>query len=1415
MKKYLSLFFAICFTASALQIPALANNENVYYSEPGESIYKYEADAETVIPLELENVPVTENFTFETTIKINSASTSNLKLNLYSKEDDGSAKRLIGINFAEQYMTADNELNNMYGKAAELPYDTGANGNEWAYIMLPGLLNRDEYKNIKIYFDFEKKTYDLYIDNYLAADDNYFTNEEASNLAAAELIAPAGTTDYTLKDTLLKGGFSGLSVKPAKVVNAEGDEVVSLEAGMSYTAYIEALKADGEKLDFTLEADLNGNTEKLPCTLEADGSWHTFSYEFTAEGDSDNITLAGKDEAGNEIIKKSGFYMNPAKKTAPCIFMTGDSTMGPHTGAVGWSSAFPAFVDNGATVKAFGRSGTSTRTYWHSGRTDVMGAQMTEGDYYLFQLGHNDCAAAKTGTGVKNTSVEEYKDYIRKYIRFARQHGVHMVLLTSVTQSKISSSNQLTIDDDKTALYERVAAVREIAEEYNIPLVDVYAASREAFKKIYSFDGNPDRIYVDGTHTNQTGAEYHAYFAARGLSGLDNGIEDYITLPETPDFSKLVALVSANESKDKSFYSAKSFDELTKQINNSRFLMESPLAAEEEVSAQYELLKAAVDGLVEDDPAGSISITASKDAYVQKGAAGTTFNSDTLLAKFPVGDSSTSIVRRTYLGFNIEDIPDEATQVILKVYVTQLGSNATYEDTISVHSVTGNWSENSINWNNMPTSYGAQPLDSFGPMNIFSANPDYDDVKGYKELDVTDYVLAEKAKGTKEVSFAIGATASNSAYCIILSKENSENQPPMLVAKATSLNTIGEKKEEDLNSIAIEDYLNDASAEVVTQDLKELPAFGAVNNYPITWKSSDTSIMSDSGKIVKRPDRNTELTLTALIEQDGLVHSREFKLNVFMDTEGWTDEDYIKYELDELDFSDFSDQNINQVYTDIHLPGKSEHDFCTYTWSVSDADAAKIENGTASFTIKDEEEAELDLTVTAKRNEASVQKVFKIKLIRGFSENLITKLSARISASSGKTGDITGRDFDTYWEANSRDTTNTLTFTFTQPITVNSALFVERGNVIKGFTVSYSRDNSVWKTAYTGTTLGDRNRSLIEFKEFTATAVRFTVTSKSEGPVSLYTAELYSALMSDMQKIEADIAEVTIPKTAASDITLPLTGKNGSTITWKSSHPSFISNTGAVTRGTGESPLVTLTATFKLGDSSKDVPYNVTVPAKSSSGGSGGSSGGGGSTGSKPTVSVGAPQTEKPVLNNKISFKDVPEDFWGYEYIISLAEKKIISTETDNFRPNENITREEFIKLIVLSAGIPMENAPEIKFSDVDSNAWYYPYIAGACAAGIVNGLEDGSFGTGRDITRQDMSVLAERILKLKNKTSDVLNELSYADNHEISDYAKNAVLTLSEMGIMSGYENKFRPMDNATRAEAAKIITMISNINE
>ena len=185
----------------------------------------------------------------------------------------------------------------------------------------------------------------------------------------------------------------------------------------------------------------------------------------------------------------------------------------------------------------------------------------------------------------------------------------------------------------------------------------------------------------------------------------------------------------------------------------------------------------------------------------------------------------------------------------------------------------------------------------------------------------------------------------------------------------------------------------------------------------------------------------------------------------------------------------------------------------------------------------------------------------------------------------------------------------------------------------------------------------------------------------------------------------------------------------------------------------------------------------------------GGSSGGGGGGSSKPQSNVVSPvindnkvplpEAEKPIV--KEYFVDLGNADWAKVACESLAEKGILSGKSESvFAPLDNITREEFVAIIVRAFGVE-KLVNDNTFSDISVNDWCYDYILAASQNNIIGGIGDGLFGKGQNITRQDMAVILHRVITAKDvDIGDESQTVSFTDENSIADYAKDAVKYLS-----------------------------------
>lgn len=195
----------------------------------------------------------------------------------------------------------------------------------------------------------------------------------------------------------------------------------------------------------------------------------------------------------------------------------------------------------------------------------------------------------------------------------------------------------------------------------------------------------------------------------------------------------------------------------------------------------------------------------------------------------------------------------------------------------------------------------------------------------------------------------------------------------------------------------------------------------------------------------------------------------------------------------------------------------------------------------------------------------------------------------------------------------------------------------------------------------------------------------------------------------------------------------------------------------------------------------------------------------------KITFVVDSPGTYT-AMESDVTFDDITQVDWAVVPIEALAGRGIISGIGDSkFAPDRNVTREEFAKMLVEAFGFKDE-AAATDLADVPEDAWHYKYVASAQKYGIVNGIGNNIFGVGTNITRQDMAVMAYRAAKAANIRIKIINdEESFSDTGEIAEYAKDSVSVMQQLGIINGIgDNMFAPMNNATRAQAARIIYLL-----
>jgi lysophospholipase L1-like esterase len=185
------------------------------------------------------------------------------------------------------------------------------------------------------------------------------------------------------------------------------------------------------------------------------------------------------------------------------IYLAGDSTVTdqPQEPWNSWGQMLPRFFKPGVAIANHAESGESMPSFMSARRLDKILSTMKKGDYLLIQFGHNDQKDKRPGAGAFTT----YKANLVHFVAEARGHGGIPVLVTPM-ERKAGVTND-TLGDFP-------AAVRQVAKEENVPLIDLNAMS----KVLYGALGeNLGKAFQDGTHHNNYGSYELARCVVEGI----------------------------------------------------------------------------------------------------------------------------------------------------------------------------------------------------------------------------------------------------------------------------------------------------------------------------------------------------------------------------------------------------------------------------------------------------------------------------------------------------------------------------------------------------------------------------------------------------------------------------------------------------------------------------------------------------------------------------------------------------------------------------------------------------------------------------------------------------------------------------------------------------------------------------------
>lgn len=196
-----------------------------------------------------------------------------------------------------------------------------------------------------------------------------------------------------------------------------------------------------------------------------------------------------------------------AVEIAPCakpvtVYVAGDSTVSDWAWEPwnSWGQMLPRWFREPVLIANYAEPGETTASFVGERRWPKLMSTIQPGDYLLIQFGHNDVAAVP---------LSRYQQFLADFIRQAREKGAIPILVTPMERRGLNAGKvRLTLRDYP-------AAMRQVAREQNVPLIDLNAMSLPFYEALGPASIN--KAFVDSTHHNDYGSYELAKFVVQGI----------------------------------------------------------------------------------------------------------------------------------------------------------------------------------------------------------------------------------------------------------------------------------------------------------------------------------------------------------------------------------------------------------------------------------------------------------------------------------------------------------------------------------------------------------------------------------------------------------------------------------------------------------------------------------------------------------------------------------------------------------------------------------------------------------------------------------------------------------------------------------------------------------------------------------
>jgi len=182
-------------------------------------------------------------------------------------------------------------------------------------------------------------------------------------------------------------------------------------------------------------------------------------------------------------------------------------------------------------------------------------------------------------------------------------------------------------------------------------------------------------------------------------------------------------------------------------------------------------------------------------------------------------------------------------------------------------------------------------------------------------------------------------------------------------------------------------------------------------------------------------------------------------------------------------------------------------------------------------------------------------------------------------------------------------------------------------------------------------------------------------------------------------------------------------------------------------------------------------------------------------------------------------FSDVADSHWALANIGNCVTKGIMNgVGGGEFKPEATLTRAQVAQICYNAYGGRLTGVKGVEMGDVAEGAWYRDAVVWMAANGFAGGTSsDGKIYYNPDAVA-DRKHVADILYRLSYKLQATLPQnveaIEFSDLVDLEASYVEAINALQRTGVIGGFpDGTFRPNDSLTRAQAAKIFDLVTDI--